>query len=130
MLSGAPAASAAPKAPDWRDASAPLDGRARAWLDVNCAHCHRREGPASNSGLFLTFGETDPVAYGVLKRPVAAGRGSGGREFDIKPGDPGGSILLYRVESTEAGVMMPELGRHIGDPKAVALLRQWIEGLH
>ena len=130
ILSGAPAASAVPKAPDWRDPSAPLEGRARAWLDVNCAHCHRREGPASNSGLFLTFGETDPVAYGVFKRPVAAGRGSGGREFDIKPGDPGGSILMYRVESTEAGVMMPELGRHIGDPKAVALLRQWIEGLH
>ena len=31
----------------------PVDARARTWLDVNCAHCHRREGPASNSGLFL-----------------------------------------------------------------------------
>ena len=52
--------------------------------------------------------------------PVAAGKGSGGREFDIKPGDPDGSILLYRAESTEPGVMMPELGRHLADPEAVA----------
>jgi hypothetical protein len=61
------------------DEAAPLDARARAWLDVNCAHCHRREGPASNSGLFLTWGEQDPVALGIAKRPVAAGRGSGDR---------------------------------------------------
>jgi uncharacterized repeat protein (TIGR03806 family) len=126
ILEGAPVAKSAPKVPDWRDTSAPVDGRARAWLDVNCAHCHRREGPASNSGLFLTFGESDPVAYGVMKRPVAAGRGSGDRQFDIKPADPDGSILMYRVDSTEPGVMMPELGRHIDDPDAVALLRQWI----
>ena len=126
ILDSAPAAPDAPKAPNWQDASASLDQRARVWLDVNCAHCHRREGPASNSGLFLTFGETVSVAYGVMKRPVAAGRGSGDRQFDIKPGDPDGSILLYRVESTEPGIMMPELGRHIADPDAAALLRQWI----
>lgn len=129
ILSGAPDPEASSAAPDWRDASAALDARARTWLDVNCAHCHRREGPASNSGLFLTFGEQQPVAYGVLKRPVAAGKGSGDRAFDIKPGDPDGSILPYRVESTEPGVMMPELGRHIADPDAVALLRAWIAAM-
>ncbi|BCH30249.1 hypothetical protein MesoLjLc_21790 [Mesorhizobium sp. L-8-10] len=126
MLADAPAPKDAPAVPDWRDAAAALDLRARGWLDVNCAHCHRREGPASNSGLWLTFGEKDPVKFGVRKRPVAAGKGSGDRQFDILPGDPGGSILLYRVESTEPGVMMPELGRHIADPEAVALLKDWI----
>lgn len=129
ILTGAPAPEAAPSVPDWRDAAAPLDGRARAWLDVNCAHCHRAEGPASNSGLFLTFGEREPVKYGVLKRPVAAGKGSGDRQFDILPGDPDGSILAYRVESTEPGVMMPELGRHIADPEALTLLRDWIAAM-
>lgn len=129
ILEGAPQPSAAPAVPDWKDAAQPLDTRARAWLDVNCAHCHRAEGPASNSGLFLTWGETDRVKLGVGKRPVAAGRGSGGRFFDIAPGDPDGSILLYRVESTEPGVMMPELGRHLPDPDAVALLRDWIAAM-
>lgn len=126
ILGGAPPPKDAPAAPDWRDASTPIDARARTWLDVNCAHCHREEGPASNSGLWLTYGETDPVKIGLSKRPVAAGKGSGDRQFDIVPGDPGGSILPYRVESTEPGVMMPELGRHIADPEAVALLRAWI----
>ncbi|MBX3579717.1 MAG: hypothetical protein KF723_21140 [Rhizobiaceae bacterium] len=126
ILAGAPDPSAAPSVPHWRDEAADLNHRARAWLDVNCAHCHRREGPASNSGLFLTFGEPEGVTIGINKRPVAAGKGSGGRAFDIVPGDPDASILLYRVESTEPGVMMPELGRHLPDPDAVSLLRNWI----
>lgn len=130
ILTGAPDAAAAPAVPDWSDETASIDARARAWLDVNCAHCHRREGPASNSGLFLTYGEQDPVALGIRKRPVAAGRGSGGRTYDIDPGNPENSILLFRVESTEPGLMMPELGRSQPDASAVALLRAWVEALH
>ena len=129
ILASAPDPGAAPSVPDWHDETADLDARARAWLDVNCAHCHRREGPASNSGLFLTWGETDPVAFGIRKRPVAAGRGSGGRLFDIAPGDPDGSILLYRVESVEPGIMMPELGRSLPDDGGVQLIRSWISTL-
>ena len=64
-----------------------------------------------------------------MKRPVAAGRGSGDRAFDIVPGDPDASILMLRVESTEPGIMMPELGRHLPDPDAVALLRDWIASM-
>lgn len=129
MLTGAPAVADILAVPNWLDTAQPLDARARAWLDVNCAHCHRREGPASNSGLFLTYGEPPGPAIGLGKRPVAAGKGSGGREFDVAPGEPDNSILLFRVESTEPGVMMPELGRHLADPDGVALLRDWIAGL-
>jgi uncharacterized repeat protein (TIGR03806 family) len=130
LLSGAPDPASAPAAADWRDASLPIEQRARTWLDVNCAHCHRAEGPASNSGLYLTAGEADPVKYGFLKRPAAAGRGAGDRDFDIVPGEPERSILVYRVESTEPGIMMPELGRHIGDPEAVEMLAAWVASLH
>ena len=38
-----------------------------------------------------------PVQLGVCKVPVAAGNGSGGRRFDIAPGDPDAST------DTEAG---------------------------
>ncbi|MBO6636180.1 SO2930 family diheme c-type cytochrome [Parvibaculum sp.] len=126
ILTGLPDAGGIPAVPDWLDETAPLDARARAWLDINCAHCHRAEGPASNSGLFLTWDEQDPVALGIGKRPVAAGRGAGHLKVDIEPGDPDASILVYRVESAEPGVMMPELGRSLSEPRAVALLREWV----
>ena len=129
MLTGVPVLDQVPAVPDWRDEAADIDARARGWLDVNCAHCHRRAGPASNSGLYLDWAEPRGPSLGINKRPVAAGRGSGGRLFDIKPGDPDGSILIYRVESTEPGVMMPELGRVLEDADATEMLRQWVRSL-
>ena len=118
-----------PKVPAWNDGQAPVAIRARAYLDVNCAHCHNAKGPASNSGLFLEWDQPDLVARGIGKRPVAAGRGSGGREVAIAPGYPDDSILLYRMESTEPGVMMPELGRTMVHDEAVALVRAYIAGM-
>lgn len=126
ILEGLPELATVEAAAAVTDESLPLDARARTWLDVNCAHCHRREGPASNSGLFLTAGESDKIALGIGKRPVAAGKGAGENEFDIVAGHPEQSILLSRVESTEPGVMMPELGRALEDQQAVDLLRNWI----
>jgi uncharacterized repeat protein (TIGR03806 family) len=129
LLTGLPDLAKVPSVPDWLDVAAPLDARARGWLDINCAHCHRRGGPADNSGLFLTWDEKDPVALGIRKRPVAAGRGAGNLAFDIAPGNPDGSILIYRMESNEPGVMMPETGRTLTDDRAVALLREWISAM-
>ncbi len=126
ILTGAPAdAPAAPLA--YGDAA--LGDRARAWLDINCAHCHKAGGGASNSGLFLAWNETDPTGWGVHKRPTAAGRGSGQNLFVIEPGHPEQSILLHRMESTEPGVLMPELGRTVVDEKAVALIHEWIAAM-
>ncbi|MBY9066234.1 hypothetical protein K1X12_04950 [Hyphomonas sp. WL0036] len=111
------------------DPSAPLDLRARAWLDVNCAHCHKADGSASNSGLWLASTEESATRIGVLKHPVAAGRGSGGLKQVIVPGDPDASILLLRMASTEPGIAMPELGRSVNDPEALALIREWIAAM-
>jgi len=106
-----------------------IEERARAWLDINCAHCHRAGGGASNSGLFLAWNETNPTGWGVHKRPTAAGRGSGDDLFVIEPGKPDQSILVHRMDSNEPGVMMPELGRTVVDHKAMALMRDWIAGM-
>ena len=126
ILTGLPAN--APAAPPI-DGDAPIEDRARAWLDINCAHCHRAKGGASNSGLFLAWNETNPTGWGVHKRPTAAGRGSGDDLFVIEPGHPDKSILLHRMESIEPGVAMPELGRSLVDPKGVALIRSWIASM-
>lgn len=115
--------------PDWADTTAPLDSRARAYLDINCGHCHNRAGPASNSGLYLTFEEADPVALGLYKRPVAAGRGSGGHDFAINPGHSQRSIMINRMASTEPGVAMPELGRALAHDEGLDLISRWIDAM-
>jgi hypothetical protein len=100
-----------------------------AYLDINCAHCHSAEGPASTSGLFLTFNEKDPLKIGINKTPVAAGKGAGSYTFDIAPGKPDESILVHRMKSTEVGIAMPELGRTTVHQEGAELIRQWIQGL-
>jgi hypothetical protein len=113
--------------PHWNTrASGPAAPLARAYLDVNCAHCHQPGGMASNSGLDLRWEQAERQAIGILKRPVAAGRGAGGHEFGIVPGQPDDSILAYRLASAEPGVAMPELGKSTIDPDGVAVVRRWI----
>jgi uncharacterized repeat protein (TIGR03806 family) len=125
-----PSYSTAPRVPNAYDPSdGTLEQRARAYLDVNCAHCHNPAGPAHTSGLDLRWSQTDPALWGVYKRPVAAGRGSAGFEFAIEPGHPERSILVHRMASTDPGMMMPELGRQLVDARAVALMREWIAGM-
>jgi uncharacterized repeat protein (TIGR03806 family) len=127
-LTGLPAG-AWPRLAKWDDAAEPLDARARAYLAVNCGHCHSRGGFASNSGLYLVPEETTPAHLGVMKRPVAAGRGSGGHEFSILPGQPDKSILLHRMIASEPGIMMPQFGRALAHEEGNALIRKWIAAM-
>ncbi|HSX65272.1 MAG TPA: SO2930 family diheme c-type cytochrome [Pseudoxanthomonas sp.] len=126
-LTGAPAASEAPRAADWTDAAhASLDDRARAYLDINCGHCHSATGPALTSGMSLDAATHDRLKLGFCKQPIAAGKGTGGRLHGIVPGDPDASILAFRMDSDEPAVMMPELGRSVIHREGVALIREWI----
>jgi len=129
LLTGAPRPDKAPRTARWDDPAEPVADRARAYLDANCAHCHNPRAVASNSGLFLNLEETRPAALGVGKGPVAAGRGSGGLRVGVDPGRPDQSILVYRMASTEPGVMMPELGRSIVHEEGLALVRAYIAGM-
>ncbi len=130
LLTGAPEPDAAPRAARW-DAEvtlsgALLDAAARAWLDINCAHCHSRTGPARTSGLYLEPWEPDGPHLGRCKPPIAAGRGTGGRLFSIVPGVPDESIFVHRLETERMGAMMPELGRSVTDHEGTALVAAWI----
>ena len=110
-------------------ATGSLDKRAHAWLHVNCAHCHNPFGTARTSGLDLRFSQSDPSKFGLWKSPTAAGHGSGGREYDIVPGEPDKSILLYRIESTDPSVRMPNVARNLVPREAASLLREWIAAM-
>lgn len=126
MLAGLPDTKEIPHLVSYEDVSEPAHLRARAWLEINCAHCHRSDGPAKTSGLHLMADVSESNVLGVGKAPVAAGKGSGGRLYGIVPGKPQESILQYRIESTHPGIMMPEVGRKLVHEEGVALVRQWI----
>jgi uncharacterized repeat protein (TIGR03806 family) len=116
--------------PVWDDpGSAGLEARARAYLEVNCGHCHRPDGDANNSGLFLHWENETDASLGICKPPVAAGGGSGGYRFSIVPGKPDSSILVFRMESNELDIRMPETGRSIEHREGVALVRAWIAAM-
>lgn len=116
-----------PKTADWEDPnSGTLHQRAMAYLDINCGHCHNPNGPGGVSGLDLSYYNEMGPTLGICKSPVSAGKGSGGNHFDIVPGQPDKSILVFRMETTDPGAMMPEVGRTVTHVEGVALIKEWI----
>lgn len=133
LLAGLPGADNTPKNADWSDASQPLPERARAYLDVNCAHCHSTTGQALQSGLFLGFNVVnDPSAsgkWGVCKKPLAYAGPGLPYQYDIQPGKPDESILAYRITHTDTEAVMPVIGRHVNHTEGDDMIRAWITQL-
>ncbi|WP_439636191.1 SO2930 family diheme c-type cytochrome [Oceanicaulis sp.] len=133
LLAGAPASQDAPRNASWHGelplAGVALDEAARAYLDINCSHCHSRTGPGDTSGLYLEASEPVGPHLGVCKLPIAAGRGTGNRRYDIVPGASEESILSHRLASVQSDVMMPELGRALSHDEGVALIAAWIDAM-
>jgi uncharacterized repeat protein (TIGR03806 family) len=130
VLRGAPNHNESPKLADYDDPeTGSLDDRARAWLEINCAHCHTQGARAWNTGLDLMASQTDESLLGIYKTPSAAGRGTGGFRYDIVPGKPEESILLHRILSEEPDVAMPEIGRTIVHREGAELVRHWIANM-
>jgi uncharacterized repeat protein (TIGR03806 family) len=115
--------------PDWSDVSIDIDSRARAYLDINCGHCHITGGSADTTGLYLNFTEDRSEHLGIYKKPVAAGRASNNFKYSIKPGAPEESIMPYRMQSRDPGIMMPESGRFLNHDEGVALINKWIKSM-
>lgn len=119
-----------PRAPDYLDESVAVEERARAYMDINCAHCHRANAAAGvNSKLLLTHNESDMSLVGFCKTPGSAGKGGGGLRYDIVPGRPEESILHYRMATDDPGAMMPQLGRALVHKEGVDLIARWIRAM-
>ena len=117
------------KSVSWGDRNADLQARARAYLDINCGHCHQPGGAANSSGLFLNLEESRRVHLGIGKKPTATGRASGGRPYSLVPGQPEQSILLYRMQSDKPGTQMPEISLTRPHAEGIELIRDWIMSL-
>ncbi|MCY1066274.1 hypothetical protein OV090_15950 [Nannocystis sp. RBIL2] len=108
---------------------APLADRARSYLHANCSHCHRLGGGAGKSGLVFLAWEEIEAKLGVCKVPAAAGPGTGGHHYDIVPGQPDDSIVIFRMNSLDPEIKMPELPNRVIDQKGVQLIRDWIAAM-
>ena len=106
-----------------------VEFRARSYLDANCGHCHNAEGQAKNTNLHLNWEVTAPSELGVCKSPVAAGSAAGNFLYDIVPGDPDHSIMIFRMGATDAQIKMPQGPSISPDLDGKALVAQWIAGL-
>ena len=128
-LTGFSAPEDSPANADFTNPQEPLAKRARAYLDINCSHCHNAKGPADTSALLLEYENIEPRSYGVCKPPIASGRGSGGLLYSIVPGSADLSIMSFRLGSRDPAEMMPELGRTLVHQEGLALIDEWINSM-
>ncbi|MCF0075804.1 hypothetical protein LZD49_35385 [Dyadobacter sp. CY261] len=93
--------------PDWQETNNSLEKRARAYLDVNCAHCHQPAGNASETGFYVGY----ELPYSKT--------GIADRHEDI----------LNRMASKDRWFHMPRLGTTIIDQVGLQLIRAYIKQL-
>lgn len=126
-LKNAPVPASSPKLADWVDSvHYTTNERARAYLEMNCGHCHNPNGPAYTSGLYLNVDNANFENLGYCKTPVAAGKATGNHFYDIVPGNPDESIMVFRMKSEDPGIRMPELGKGLLHTEGIALIEKWI----
>lgn len=105
---------------------AKLEQRARAWLHVNCAYCHR-PGATGQGEMDLRF-TTPLAAMNVCNVTPRFGTLDIAGAQRIAPGDPERSILWRRMRAT-GFARMPPLGTLGRDAQGLALVREWIRHL-
>lgn len=116
----------APRHVDPYDEGAPLEERARAWLDVNCAMCHQPMGPG-NASIDLRY-DVPLAETGLIGVAPAQGELGLAAPLLVAPGDAARSMLLHRVQTLGDG-RMPPVGSNLVDEDGVALLEEWIRSL-
>lgn len=114
---------------DWTDETQSLENRWRAYVDMNCSHCHREGSHCDYRPIRLAWNETsDPLNLGVCVTP----------EEPIQPqlihiisrSNVNRSMMYYRLNSTEEQYRMPLLGRSMIHEEAITLLEQYINSLN
>lgn len=114
--------------PNYNDTSETLENRVRAYLEINCAHCHSEETHCAYRPMRFDYSETsNHTNIGVC---VDADTDLG---FDlghiVEPGDARNSVLHFRLNTTEPSERMPLLARTIVHAEGVQLIEDWINTL-
>jgi putative heme-binding domain-containing protein len=105
------------------DSAASLDERARAYLQVNCAHCHQF-GAGGTAQIDLRHDIPLERTKTMEVRPVQGTFEMAGAQI-VAPGDPYRSVLYYRMAKLGPG-RMPHIGSEIVDERGLRLIHDWI----
>jgi uncharacterized repeat protein (TIGR03806 family) len=89
--------------PNSHNSSLPIPDRARAYLDVNCAHCHSQNGNASGTGLYFSY--------------------------DLSLGETNITNKKTQIKNMMSAGDMPRLGTTIIDEESLLLVKAYIESL-
>ncbi len=116
----------APRLADPYDTSADLSQRVRAYLHVNCAHCHQPHAGGTASIELMHYAQLDQANL-LDVRPTQGTFGISDAKI-VASGDPAGSVLHYRMAKIGSG-RMPRVGSDEVDEQALAMIRQWITQL-
>lgn len=115
-----------PRLADLKNANADLELRSRAYLHVNCAHCHRFNGGGS-AHIYLQHDLPLAEIKALDLRPTQGTLGIRDPRI-IASADPYRSVLLFRLAKSGPG-HMPHLGAKIVDQQGVTLIHDWIASL-
>lgn len=108
------------------DESVDLETRARVLLEVNCAMCHRPDGPG-NANIDLRYATPTHKTKMINTPPAQSAPGNADSKI-LAPGFPEKSTLWQRMNTLGQG-RMPTIGSNVIDTKAVDLIGRWIESL-
>ncbi|WP_241697179.1 hypothetical protein [Winogradskyella eckloniae] len=108
QLSGVTSSSAVRSLPNWEDTSLSLDVRARAYIDINCAHCHIPGGSCEDqSTLNLAF-EVPLEDTNIVEQSV---------------------LIDYRVSFYLDGISMPYIGTTMRHTEGLDLIQEYMNTL-
>jgi len=104
-----------------------VEARARSYLAVNCAYCHRSDGTVA--GAFWDGRAHLSLAQTNLVNGPALNNGGSTANRLVAPGDLARSIVYNRVAVQNGFTRMPPLGSTELDQSAITLLGEWISAL-
>ncbi len=109
------------------DPLASIDEKARSYLDLNCAYCHRLDHNNRTDFDLRVFNSLE--ATQILNTGILTPLNVAPDEKVIFPGDASKSILYHKMNSVSPSIMMPPLSKLAIDQPAVDLIEAWINQL-
>ncbi|MBT8377518.1 MAG: fibronectin type III domain-containing protein [Bacteroidia bacterium] len=107
-ITGVSVSSEISQLPDWTDVSLSTEIRARAYMDINCAHCHVPGGFCEDQSTLNLAYETSFEDSNIFSRK---------------------NSILYRTTNYNPGISMPLIGTSVLHGEGVDLIQEYLDSL-